>query len=105
MDSTKAMEHVNKSDNGKIFTHTHKNAEGHTHTHSHESTKAILNRLSRAAWHLEAVKRMVEDERDCSEVLIQLAAVISALNGVSKIISGKIQLKNYPGKFLNVTSK
>ena len=64
MDSTKAMEHVHKSDNGKIFTHTHKNAEGH----------------------LEAVKRMVEDERDCSEVLIQLAAVISALNGVSKII-------------------
>lgn len=86
MDSTKAMEHVHKSDNGKIFTHTHKNAEGHTHTHSHESTKAILNRLSRAAGHLEAVKRMVEDERDCSEVLIQLAAVISALNGVSKII-------------------
>ena len=86
MDSTKAMEHVHKSDNSKIFTHTHKNAEGHTHTHSHESTKAILNRLSRAAGHLEAVKRMVEDERDCSEVLIQLAAVISALNGVSKII-------------------
>ena len=26
MDSTKAMEHVHKSDNGKIFTHTHKNA-------------------------------------------------------------------------------
>ena len=31
MDSTKAMEHVHKSDNGKIFTNTHKNAEVHIH--------------------------------------------------------------------------
>ena len=86
MDSTKAIEHVHRSDDGKTVTHTHKNTEGHTHTHSHENTKAVVNRLSRAAGHLESVRRMDEDERDCSEVLIQLAAVISALNGVSKII-------------------
>ena len=29
---------------------------------------------------------MVEDGRDCSEVLIQLAAVKSAINGVGKVI-------------------
>lgn len=61
-------------------------AEGHTHTHSHESTKAILNRLSRAAGHLESCKTYGWRWEGCSEVLIQLAAVISALNGVSKII-------------------
>lgn len=43
--------------------------------HKHESTKAVVNRLSRAIGHLESVKQMVEDGRDCSEVLIQLAAV------------------------------
>ena len=32
------------------------------------------------------LKRMVEDGRDCSEVLIQLAAVRSALNNTAKVI-------------------
>jgi len=60
--------------------------EEHTHTHSHEHTKTVSNRLARAIGHLEAVKKMVEDGRDCSEVLIQLAAVRSALNATSRII-------------------
>ena len=38
-------------------------AEGnHSHNHVHTNTKAVLNRLSRTIGHLEAVKRMVEDE-------------------------------------------
>ena len=36
--------------------------------------------------HLHAVERMVDDERDCAEVLVQLAAVRSALNNVCKLI-------------------
>ena len=67
-----------------VYTHTH--GDGHGHTHSHTQTKAVLNRLSRAIGHLESVKRMVEDGRDCTEVLVQLAAVRSALNNTSKII-------------------
>jgi len=58
----------------------------HTHTHSPEDTKAILNRLSRSIGHLNAVKQMVEDGKDCSEVLIQLAAVKSAINSTGKVI-------------------
>lgn len=54
--------------------------------HHHEDTKAIVNRLSRAIGHLESVKRMVEEDRDCSEVLIQLAAVKSAINNTGKLI-------------------
>lgn len=54
-------------------------------THHHD-TKQVLNRLSRAIGHLEAVKKMVEEEQDCSQVLIQLAAVKSALNNTGKII-------------------
>ncbi len=45
----------------------------HSHTHTHENTKAVINRLSRAIGHLESIRRMVEEGRDCSEVLIQLS--------------------------------
>ncbi len=58
----------------------------HAHTHTHENTKAVLNRLSRAIGHLQSVKRMVEDGRDCSEVLVQIAAVRSAIDSIGKVI-------------------
>lgn len=54
--------------------------------HTHEHTNEVLHRLSRAIGHLEAVKRMVEEGRDCSQVLIQLSAVKSALNNTGKLI-------------------
>ena len=55
-------------------------------THAHTNTKSVLNRLSRAIGHLNAVRNMVEAGRDCSEVLIQLSAVRSAINGICKVI-------------------
>jgi len=58
----------------------------HEHTHEHQSTKSVVNRLAKAIGHLEMVKKMVEDGRDCSEVLIQLAAVRSAINNTGKVI-------------------
>ena len=54
--------------------------------HKHENTKAVLNRLSRAIGHLEAVRKMVENGEDCAQVLIQLAAVKSAINNTGKVI-------------------
>ena len=66
--------------------HQHDHKHEHIHAHHHENTPAVLNRLSRAIGHLESVRRMVEDGRDCSEVLIQRAAVRSALGSVSRII-------------------
>jgi len=59
---------------------------GEQHNHEHKNTKAVINRLSKAIGHLEFVKKMVEDGRDCSEVLIQIAAVKSAVNNIGKII-------------------
>ena len=58
----------------------------HTHDHTHAETKAVVNRLSRAIGHLEAVKAMVEEGRDCTQVLIQRAAVKSAINNTGKLI-------------------
>ena len=66
--------------------HSHSHSHSHGHTHSHTQTKAVVNRLSKAIGHLSAVKRMVEAGRDCSEVLVQLAAVRSAINNTGKII-------------------
>ena len=64
--------------------HVHDHEHGHTHTHEH--TKAVLNRLSRAIGHLQSVRNMVEEGRDCSEVLIQIAAVRSAIDNTGKLI-------------------
>ena len=66
--------------------HTHSHAGEHMHHHDHTQTKAVVNRLARAIGQLESVKRMVEEGRDCTEVLVQLAAVRSALNSTAKII-------------------
>ena len=77
---------------GVVHSHPvpHEHAEDgghvHAHGHAHTQTKAVLNRLARAIGHLESVKRMVEDGRDCTEVLIQLAAVRSALSGTARVI-------------------
>ena len=76
------------SHDGEVHDHEHDHAHGHSHghTHTHENTRAVLNRLSRAIGHLQSVKRMVEEGRDCSEVLIQIAAVRSAIDNTGKII-------------------
>lgn len=72
-----------------IRPHEHDHG-GHRHVHSDKEKKAVLNRLSRAIGHLESIKRMVENNEDCSQVLIQLAAVRSAINN-----TGKVVLKNH----------
>ena len=56
------------------------------HSHTHQHTKTVLNRTARAIGHLTAVRNMVEEGRDCTEVLIQLAAVRSAINGICEVI-------------------
>ena len=76
-------------DHGDGHVHSHESegpGHSHGHSHTHTQTKAVINRLSRAIGHLESVKRMVENGRDCTEVLVQLAAVRSALNSTAKVI-------------------
>ena len=84
-------EHTHIDENGHEFTHTHVHGDGahhhdHGHVHSPEHTKSVLNRMSRIIGHMESTKRMVEDGRDCSEVLIQLSAIESAVKSVSRVI-------------------
>ena len=58
----------------------------HHHHHSEAHKREVSNRLARAIGHLQKVKQMVEADEDCSDVLIQLAAVKSAINNTGKVI-------------------
>ena len=60
--------------------------EEHNHNHHHQDTQKVINRMSRVIGHMESIKRMVEEGRDCSEILIQLSAVRAAINNVGKIV-------------------
>ena len=84
MDKPDAELHAHCHDQDHAYLHAH--GIPHSHGHVHENQKAVINRLSRAIGHLEKVRRMVEDGEDCSEGLIQRAAVRSALDSTGKVI-------------------
>lgn len=56
----------------------------HQHTHAHN--KKLINRMSKIVGHANSIKIMIEEGRDCSEVLVQIAAVRSALSKVGKLL-------------------
>ena len=84
-------EHSHIDEEGHVYSHTHAHTDGdhhhdHGHIHSEEHTRKVLNRMARIIGHMESTRRMVADGRDCSEVLIQLSAIESAINSVSRVI-------------------
>lgn len=70
--------------------HVHLDGTAHSHApgvpHVHTNKKAVHDRLAKACGHLESVIRMIDNDRDCSEVLVQLAAVRSAINNAGKVL-------------------
>lgn len=58
----------------------------HYATHEHKQTKAVIDQLARTAGHVTSIKGMVENGRDCSDVLVQLAAVRSAIDRAARIV-------------------
>lgn len=58
--------------------------DGPQHVHAHQ--QRVAHRLARIEGHVRAVKQMVEDGRPCPDVLVQVAAVRAALNGVGRLI-------------------
>ncbi len=76
---------------GATVSHEQKHDHGEehyriSHCHAPEEKKRQLNRLARVIGHLQHVKRMIEEDRDCAEVLVQLSATRSALTGLGKEI-------------------
>lgn len=79
----KGIRYIDEDEEHTHDTHHHDHEE-HEHKHDPIHTKKILNRFSRAIGHMQHIKVMVENETDCSEVLIQLAAVKSAVNNIGR---------------------
>lgn len=48
--------------------------EGHPHK------KEIIDRLSRIEGHIRGIKKMLEEDRPCDEVLIQFSSVQAAIS-------------------------
>lgn len=67
--------------------HSHDSgSHSHSHVHDDESIRRIVNRLSRIEGHVRGLKRMVQDQENCPDVLIQVAAVRGALDKVARLI-------------------
>lgn len=80
-----AEDHIHTGSGNSAHTHKEDNTR-HSHYHDPAEKKRQLNRISRAIGHLNHVKSMIENDVDCADVLIQLAAVNAALRGLGKEI-------------------
>lgn len=58
----------------------------HSHLHDPAEKKRQITRIARVIGHLEHIKKMIDADEDCADVLVQLSAVKSALNGLGKEI-------------------
>ena len=57
-----------------------------------EEKRAIVSRLRRIEGQVRGLERMVEDERYCIDILTQISAVTTALDGVAlKILEGHVE--------------
>ena len=63
--------------------------------HKHRDSKEerdLINRLNRIEGQVRGLKQMVQDERYCTDILIQVSAIQSALNGfTTKLLSNHIK--------------
>lgn len=57
-----------------------------THLQNDPTRDDIAKRLARIAGHANSLKRLWEEERECDDVLTQIAAVRAALDQVGKAI-------------------
>ncbi|MGN0909566.1 MAG: metal-sensing transcriptional repressor [Succinivibrio sp.] len=83
------MDWTEHDDEGAGHFHAHDHPRDHgasPHAHLHTNTRDVLNRISRLSGHLASIKRMIESGRDCSEVLVQLSAVDSAIRSTMRVI-------------------
>ncbi|HWO76760.1 MAG TPA: metal-sensitive transcriptional regulator [Bacillus sp. (in: firmicutes)] len=69
--------------------HSEKHEKGHHTRHSHHPDsvkKNLATRLNRIEGQIRGIKRMIESDTYCDDVITQIAATQSALNSVSKIL-------------------
>lgn len=52
----------------------------------HKQRKNVVNRLAKIEGHVRSVKEMAASGRNCGDLLIQIAAIRSALDSCGKVI-------------------
>lgn len=57
-----------------------------TKERSDKEYKDLLNRLSRIEGQVRGIKKMVENDAYCTDILIQVSAVNAALNSFNKVL-------------------
>lgn len=85
MDGDELHAHVHEHEHPHEHEGEHEHPH-HTHVHDPAEKRRQINRLSRVIGHLEHVKKMLENDEDCADVLVQIAATRSALTGLGKEI-------------------
>ena len=53
---------------------------------SEEDKKALINRMNRITGQMNGIKRMIEEDRYCDDVLIQLAAIEKSIKSLATVI-------------------
>ena len=53
---------------------------------SEEETKKVINRLSRAEGQIRGIQKMINDDKDCMDVMTQLSAVRSSIDRVMGMV-------------------
>ena len=51
-----------------------------------EEYKSLINRLNRIEGQIRGIKRMVEDDAYCTDIVVQVAAANAALNSFNKVL-------------------
>lgn len=59
-----------------------------TKERSEKEYKDLMNRLNRIEGQIRGIKRMVDEEYYCPDILVQVAAVNAALNSFNKVLLG-----------------
>ncbi|QJC54357.1 metal-sensing transcriptional repressor [Paenibacillus albicereus] len=69
-----------------VEDHEQRSIRNPSHDHEHKHRKQIGNRLARIEGHVRSVKEMTLEGRDCSDVLLQIAAIRKALDSAAKLL-------------------
>jgi len=80
------QEFLNDPDGNGCGGCSHETAEGRKSHHSEQVKQNMITRLNRIEGQIRGIKRMIERDTYCDDVLNQIAAVQSALNSVSKLL-------------------
>ena len=51
-----------------------------------DEKKKLINRLNRISGQIDGVKKMIEDDRYCDDILTQLSAIEKAVKSLSSVI-------------------